>query len=186
MKIKEFGDLHALTTRFAGLDPQRLATLREAGETLEGELDEVVAEFYTALQAEPEMGSHLPGSLDHLKQAQRDWLQRVFFGAYDQDHAQALRQIGLVHFAVELPLEFMGLGMNRMRAALQRRLVSHYADRPDRLPQVLEALQAALDHNLLMMEYSYIESAMAGELEDFLEITGMSRDLFNNLAQMNR
>jgi len=186
MEIKEFGDLHALTTRFTGLGPQRLATLREAGQALDGELDEVVAEFYAALQAEPEMGAHLPDSLDHLKQAQRDWLERVFFGAYDPEHAHVLRQIGLVHFSIDLPLEFMGLGMNRMRAAIQRRLVSHYADRPDQLPEVLEALNAALDHNLLMMEYTYIESAMAGELEDFLEITGMSRDLFNNLAQMNR
>ena len=87
MEIKEFGDLHALTTRFTGLGPQRLATLREAGQALDGELDEVVAEFYAALQAEPEMGAHLPDSLDHLKQAQRDWLERVFFGAYDPEHA---------------------------------------------------------------------------------------------------
>jgi len=186
MEIKEFGDLHALTTRFTGLDQERLARLREAGEALGEELDEVVAEFYSALRTEPEMDAHLPDALDHLKAAQREWLKRAFFGQYDQDHAQGLRQIGLVHFSVELPLEFMALGMNRMRSAIQRRLVGHYAERPDRLSEVLEALNAALDHNLLMMEYTYIESAMAGELEDFLEITGMSRDLFNNLAQMNR
>ena len=186
MDIKEFSALHEQFIRFTGLDGNKLALLKEAGEVLGDELDEVVAEFYAALDTEEEMRAHLPPELEGLKSTQRQWLGRVFFGNYDVDHSHTMRQIGFVHYSIELPVEFMGLGMNRMRDSLQRRLVGHYADDPAKLTEVLSALNAALDHNLMMMEYTYIESMVAGELEDFLEITGMTRELFNNLAHMNR
>jgi len=48
---------------------------------------------------------------------------------------------------------------------------------------VLEAINAALGFSLMVMQESYQASTLAGELEKFLAITGMSRTLFNNLAE---
>ncbi len=93
-----------------------------------------------------------------------------------------MTHIGTVHVRVKLPVEFMTSGM----ALVLRELLAVVgnASSLDAATKVRAgaALSSACGFSQLLMQESYDSGKLAGELEKFLKITGMSRRLFDNLA----
>ena len=182
-------DFVALANRaklLAGLNPEDEALLRQEGAAILPHLGFVTEQFYGALLAVPETQRFLEGHLERLKLTHRQWLERLFTGHYDPDYAAYLYEVGRAHVRANLPSELMACGITQIGRHLYPILIRLYADRPDVLQQMLQAVNAALGFSLMLMLESYQDRLLTKELERFLAITGISRALFNNLANARR
>lgn len=96
-------------TNFEQEDRQRLEGMAE---TIEPVIDETVDAFYDHLNAYEEtveiFGQSTKG-IDQLKQAQRQYLQGVISGQYDEQYFQSRARIGKIHDMLDLgPKIYMG------------------------------------------------------------------------------
>lgn len=178
--------LCAYSKQFSNLDDAGIATLHAAYADIAPHLPRVTDVFYTHLQQIPKTLPFLEGRLEGLKSTHKAWLHELFTSDYGVEYTQKLYKVGDVHVKVRLPVEFMSGAMTIIHGELIRIFGDIYAHEPQRQLQVMEAVNAALGFSLLVMQESYQSSTLAAELEKFLQITGMSRTLFNNLAKAYR
>jgi len=87
---------------------------------------------------------------------------------------------------VQLPVEFMSSGIVLINNHLCPVLAEIYADDAAMMGRMVRAVNAVTGYSLILMQESYQTSLLAEELERFLAITGMSRKLFDNLANAYR
>jgi len=182
-------DLTALTEyakAFSALTPDKEAVLRELGLAVAPRLGEVTDHFYTKLQTIPQARPVLEGRIDDLKRTHVHWLRSLFDGPYDDSFTAAMYRVGDVHVRVKLPVEFMAGGIVLITEQLIELVGEIYRDNIDRYKQAMSALNSILGFCLFIMQESYQSSSLAEELEKFLKITGMSRKLFDNLANAYR
>ena len=183
MKEVDFDKLMSYARAFSRYTAEREATLVEASKDIMPRLAEVTDSFYATLQTIPEAQPFIEGRMDALKGTHHQWLQGVLKGPCDVNYTEAMYKVGAVHVKVNLPVEFMAGGTCLIQESFITLVTDIYADDPARVKSVLEALNAALGFSLMVMQESYQQSSLAEELEKFLAITGMSRTLFNNLAE---
>ena len=96
---------------FLEIDRQSVARIRELGEDILQEIDDILSSFYEKMLRSPEMSRILSGnSLNHAKQAQRQhWLENVFAGVFDESYMNRVTRIGRAHERVGLePRWYMG------------------------------------------------------------------------------
>jgi hypothetical protein len=178
-------DLFELTTyakAFSELTPEREACLLEIGEILKPRLGQVTDRFYETLQTIRKAQPFIEGRVDALKKTHRMWLEGLFTGPFDENFAAAMYRVGDVHVKVKLPVEFMAGATTLIGQELTQLVIDAYGSDPAKCRDALTAINAILGFCLLIMQESYQSSTLASELEKFLQITGMSRTLFNNLA----
>ncbi len=166
-----------------GLSPQLERELRLIAPEVIPHLDRITEAFYEELMALPTTSPFLEGRLDQLKKTHRTWLETLLTDDYDGEMAQFLERVGRRHVEVGLPLELMVGAMTILQRHLQVLLVELFGDDPERLKTALLAVTAALGFSLQLMQQTYHLSAMREELNRFLEITGISPQLFHNLAK---
>ncbi len=183
MKEVDFDKLMTYARAFSGYSSEREVILVEAGKDIMPRLAEVTDRFYAALQSIPEALPFVEGRLEQLKATHHQWLEGVLKGPCDIKYTEAMYKVGAVHVKVNLPVEFMAGGTCLIQDSFIMLVTDIYADKPARAKPVLEAINAALGFSLMVMQESYQASSLAEELEKFLAITGMSRPLFNNLAE---
>ncbi len=183
MKTPDFNKLMIYARAFSKYTPEREATLVEASRDMLPRLAEVTENFYATLQSMPETRSYIEDRLDALKGTHHHWLEGLISGPCDVNYTEAMYKVGDVHVKVNLPVEFMAGGICLIQDSFIALVTDIYADDPARARAVLEATNAALGFSLMVMQESYQASSLAEELEKFLAITGMSRTLFNNLAE---
>ena len=171
---------------FTGFTPEREALLSEVGIQIRPRLAEVTESFYRSLLQIPEAAAFLEGRIDSLKQTHLEWLLRIFTGPYDEEYASDMYRVGDAHVKVKLPVEFMAGAICLIQNELARLLGELYAGDTQRYTEVISAVNSVLGYTLMVMQQSYQSSTLAEELERFLAITGMSRNLFNNLADAYR
>ena len=179
----DFEKLMRYARAFSKYTPEREAQLAEASAELMPRLAEVTENFYATLLSIEETRPFIEGRLESLKGTHHQWLEGLLKGPCDVDYTKAMYRVGDVHVKVRLPVEFMAGGICLIQDSLIGVVSDLYAGDPERQRQVLEAINAALGFSLMVMQESYQASTLAGELEKFLAITGMSRTLFNNLAE---
>lgn len=179
---QDFEKLTRYAKSFSGLTPELEAALIEAGAVIRPKLRQVTDDFYQTLATIPEAASFVEGRVDTLKATHLRWMESLFSGPYDQAYVEQMYKIGYVHVKVNLPVEFMAGAMTLINNRLSGVLVETYGNDPAYLAKVLEAVSAITGLSLMVMQQSYQEASLAEELERFLQITGMSRVLFTNLA----
>ncbi|MDQ7072633.1 MAG: hypothetical protein Q9N32_02560 [Gammaproteobacteria bacterium] len=72
--------------------------------------------------------------------------------------------------------------MSMIRNELIQLITNEFYDDKEKMVLALSSINSITSFSLFVMQQSYQESTIAEELEKFLEISGMSRDLFTNLA----
>jgi len=178
----DFETLTAHAKSFAGLTPEREALLVEIGPAVSPALPGITEAFYATLATIPATATFLEGRLDLLKQTHLRWLGGLFTGPFDAAYAKAMYRVGHVHVKVSLPVEFMAGGTALIGDRLIAEIDKIYQDDDKLRLEALGAINAILGFSLIVMQQSFQNSSLHEELEKFLKITGMSRNLFNNLA----
>lgn len=179
---QDFEQLTHYAKAFSGLTPELESVLVKIGSEIKPQLAGVTQEFYRTLSSIPQAASFVEGRLDALQATHLRWMESLFTGPYDQDYVEYMYKIGFIHVKVNLPVEFMAGAMTLINNRLYGVLVDTYATDQGQLAKALEAVSAITGLSLLVMQQSYQEASIAEELEKFLQITGMSRTLFSNLA----
>lgn len=182
-------DMQALCTyarQFTGMDEDKVAVLRQVYPDISPRLQEVTDAFYERLQQIPKATAFIEGRIDGLKQTHVNWLHELFTSDYGEAYTRKLYHVGDVHVKVKLPVEFMTGAITIIQAELTHIFSEIYSQDQAMMGKVIQALNSATGFALLVMQESYQSSSMAEELEKFLQITGMSRTLFNNLAKAYR
>lgn len=177
-----FDELTRYAKQFTGLTPDREACLLEISAQLDPMLSEVTEKFYSKLAEIPETAPFIEGRLETLKKSHLGWIRSLFNGPFDVSCTELMYKVGDIHVKVNLPVEFMAGAMSMINNELIS-LVSKefYADK-EKMVLVLSSINSITSFSLFVMQQSYQESTVAEELEKFLEISGMSRVLFTNLA----
>ncbi len=181
-EMLDFPQLCAESKQLSGLTPQDEATLRELAALIVPALDAVTERFYSTLAAVPRTAAFIEGRVEMLKKTHRAWLESLFTRDLDAEYAQWMYQIGAVHVRVNLPVEFMTAGMSLVLRELLLLLGSSGSLDAEAKMRGGAAIGSVCGFSQLLMQKSYDSGKLAGELEKFLKITGMSRKLFDNLA----
>lgn len=89
---------------FIGIDQDTIDTLDEFRPMIEAALPDALKAFYAHISAWPELASMFKDQsrMDYARQAQYDHWQRLFQARFDDDYAQSVRKIGLVHSRIGL------------------------------------------------------------------------------------
>ncbi|MBP0049251.1 hypothetical protein H9C73_10935 [Marinobacterium sp. AK62] len=178
----DFTVLSEQAKAYSGFEAEDEALLIAEAERLSPYLQQITDAFYEELQTIPEAAPFLEGRIDALKTTHTAWLNRIFQGPYDADFAQYMHQVGVVHVQVKLPEKFMTSGIGLINKHLIPLLPEIYPQDAAKIGALLKALNAATSYCLLIM----LESYRGHELERFMEVTGISRVLYNNLAAAYR
>lgn len=182
MSNVDFAVLCEQAKAYAGFEPEDELILVQEAPRLESHFAAITDAFYAELQTIPEALPFLEGRIDALKTTHSAWLRKVFTGPYDADFAAYMHHVGVVHVQVKLPEKFMTSGIGLINKHLIPVLPELYADEVEKIGAVLKALNAATSFCLLIM----LESYRGHELERFMEVTGISRVLYNNLSAAYR
>jgi hypothetical protein len=178
-------DIAALTEyakKFSGLTPEYEALLAEVGPMIKPMLPAVTERFYETLGSIDKAAPFIEGRTDTLKATHLKWLETLFTGPYDSDYTATMYHVGDVHVKVNLPVEFMSGGITLIGNELHPVVSQVCGGDLDKCIKTSAAINAVLGFSLMVMQESYQSSSLAAELEKFLAITGMSRQLFDNLA----
>ena len=178
----DFNELVERTKQLTGFTADHESLLIEFRPEIQPFLGAVTEGFYTTLLSIPKTRAFLEGRTDALKQTHKRWLESLFTGPFDAEYAKAMYHVGQVHVQVQLPVEFMQGAATLIFGELLKVLTQINQDDPDRLGAIANAANAVIGFSVAIMQESYQASSLAEELEKFLAITGMSRNLFNNLA----
>jgi hypothetical protein len=166
----------------SGFDAEDEQLLLQEGARMLPFLAEVTEKFYAELQQIPAAVPYIEGRIEGLKATHLAWLNTVFSGPYDAGFAAHMHKVGEVHVQVKLPVEFMASGTLLIKKHLVPILTQVYADDVVRMGQMMKAVNGVTGFCLIIMQESYQSSLLAQELDKFMAITGISRALFNNLA----
>ncbi|GAB0153192.1 protoglobin domain-containing protein [Marinobacterium sp. BA1] len=166
----------------SGFDSEDEKLLIQEGGRLLPYLAEVTEKFYDELQQIPAAVPYLEGRVEGLKATHLAWLQTIFSGPYDANFAASMHKVGEVHVQVKLPVEFMASGTLLIKKHLVPILTQVYAGDALRMGLMMKAVNGVTGFCLIIMQESYQSSLLAQELDKFMAITGISRALFNNLA----
>lgn len=181
-----FAELGEYARAFAGLTPARDRLIHEVAGAVVPHLDRVTSSFYEQLQGVARAAPFLEGRLPSLRRTHRAWLETLFTAPYDTTFVERMYRVGDVHMRVGLPVEFMAGGMTMIADHLLPVLMAVANNNPARQEELVRAVTSALGYALIIMQESYQLSQLAGELDKFLAITGISRAQFNNLVAPHR
>ncbi|MBN1179132.1 MAG: hypothetical protein JXD18_07975 [Anaerolineae bacterium] len=157
-------------------DQKLLADMRPA---MERQAPAIVAAFYDNLQQNErayEILNAEPGRVDRLKGHLTHWLYSLVEGNYGDDYFDKRYRIGHRHVEVGLEPRYVIAAMMWCRIKASELMSAEYADDPDAAHR-MAALSKAMDLDLNIMLQSYDDK----RVEQFLEVTGFSKVLFENM-----
>lgn len=178
----DFDKLTRYAKALSGLTPELELILQQTSSQIKSKLGVLTEDCYQKLSMIEEAANLPDGRFDTWKATQFGWMEILFNGQYEQAYVEYMYEIGIIHVKEHLPFECMAIGMTLVKNRLSPILVETYGNDKAYLTKVLEAISAITGLSLLIMQQSYQEARLAEELEKFLMISGMSRQLFNNLA----
>ena len=181
MTDTDFAQLIENARQFSCLDDADIAVINSLADRVKPRLPEVTDRFYARLQSIDDAAFFLEGRLESLKKTHQAWLERVFSGVYDEDYALDMYRVGEAHVNVRLPLEFMAGAMTLITDALVP-ILEECAESNHEFARAISAVNSVLGFSLILMQESYHATSLANALNRFLKVTGMSRELFQNLA----
>ena len=165
--------------RFGALSSEECSLLAEMRPTLEKFAPQMVDAFYAQLEKFDRTHEILhakPGRLDALRRHLLKWLVGLADGRYDLAHFEERYRIGKRHVEVGLEPRFVVAAMSFCRHLAAPLIAAEYAGDP-RLAERWLALDKSMDIDLNIMLQSYDDQ----RIHQFLEVTGFSKELFENM-----
>lgn len=149
--------------RYLDFTPDDAAALAPLRGALAAERDALVDEFYRRLLADPTASDvvRLESRLERLKASLKDWLDRLFVDAIDDDWFARRSRIGRRHVEVGLPQRYMPLAMDVVRGHVTGIAVERCGGDPARLARTLKAVNKLLDLELTVMLDTYHADTIA-------------------------
>ncbi len=156
------------------------ALLVEMHAAIENRAVEIVELFYDHLQQFEHLNAILngePGRVERLKEHLKQWLLTLSDGTYGDAYYERRYRIGKRHVEVGLEPRYVMAAMAFCRAHAARLIVNgEYAADAQKEARA-RALNRVMDVDLNIMLQSYDDH----RITQFLEVTGFSRELFDNL-----
>ncbi|MFO1303994.1 MAG: protoglobin domain-containing protein [Burkholderiales bacterium] len=180
-----FAQLCEATREFVGLTPSREALLHGLAPGITPALDQVTDHFYRQLQRIARAAPMIEGRLPQLRATHRAALEAMFSSNYDAAYVERLYRIGEAHVRARMPIEFMSGGMAITGETLIPAVVKLCEPGEAQLA-ACGAVHCAMGFSLMVMQESYQLSRAVEEQERFLQVTGISRELFQSLANTHR
>lgn len=178
----DFDQLCAEARQLVGLSSADEATLRELAPILTPALDQVTDRFYAILGSQPRTAGFIVGRTDSLRKTHRAWLESLFTSTIDASYARWMHDIGSVHVRVNLPVEFMSSAMAVVQRELTALVAGNDALEAGLRARACAAISSACGFCELLMQKSFAVDRSADELERYLRITGVSRQLYEKLS----
>ena len=170
--ITEVKDLGGLTA-----EDQQL--LSEMEPLMEQKAPAIVEAFYTNLEKNERTKAILeaePSRVEKLKGHLTEWLLSLVGGDYEEPYYDRRYRIGHRHVEVGLEPRYVIAAMMWCRAHVAMLFMEEFAGDPQAETRVA-ALSKAMDLDLNIMLQSYDDK----RVDQFLEVTGFSKVLFENM-----
>jgi methyl-accepting chemotaxis protein len=149
---------------FLQIDGDTQAALREFREVLARHIDGVLDVFYRHVAANPATAKMFanPERMAHARAMQkRHWMESVFAGQFDDRYFAQVTEIGKVHQRIGLEPRWYTAGYCFVLNLVTKLAVDTYRKRPERLAQVLAAVNKAAFLDMDIATSVYIETNTA-------------------------
>ena len=146
--------------RFLKIDEQTKTALREFCLVLAPKIDPILDEFYAYLRSTPATAALL-GNAERVSRARalqkNHWLKNVFTGTFDDAYMAQVRTIGETHQRIGLePSWYTGAYCFTLNKLVDLAIVT-YRKKPERLAQILQAMNRAVFLDMELATSVYIE-----------------------------
>lgn len=169
-----------VTQLSGGLTAEEQDLLVDMKPAVEKHAAEVIDAFYENLEQNERTREILhaePGRIERLKGHLQKWLVSLVSGSYDESYFDKRYRVGHRHVEVGLEPRYVIAAMAWCRAEAVDMIVdAEYGDASDKDARCV-VLNKVMDLDLNIMLQSYDDK----RVEQFLEVTGFSKDLFENM-----
>jgi diguanylate cyclase (GGDEF)-like protein len=170
-----------------GFGPADAAALMQARSHVLPAVDAVVEEFYRRQTANEDIALIIGDqeTMRRLRLAQRQYLDDLFSGIYDEDYVNNRLRIGVVHKRIGVAPKYYLSAVGTLRQLVGHAIDAHVPDAA-RATQVKEAIGKLIDFDTALVFDAYIRSMMA-EIETVKEVAvRYARSLEEKVAERTR
>ena len=145
---------------FLSIDDATRNALREFQPLLAPDIDAILEAFYQHMNRTPDLAKVFAGhSIEHARRMQKaHWLNNVFSGRYDEEYFQQVTRIGQAHARIGLEPRWYMAGYCLVLNRLVQLATRHYRKKPERLAQVVAAINQAVFLDMDLAISVYIEA----------------------------
>jgi PAS domain S-box-containing protein len=144
--------------KYVGWTAEDARRIRAAAAVVEPVFDDIVEDFYDALEREPETRKAITGGqqqIARLKTTLREWLAELFSGQYDEAYVARRWRVGWRHVEIGLEQVYVNAALARLRQRLIEALEDRWRDHLRGLQQVTRSLNRLLDLELAIIQDAY-------------------------------
>jgi hypothetical protein len=177
---------------FSKLSEDERADLINLKSLLVETADTLAEAFYANLLAYEGTAKHFaehPERIVGLKGRLKKWYVSLSKGSYDEQYAQDRYRIGYRHVEVNLELRYMVAAMSFCRSFVTP-IIHEKLGTTSQADTAILALNKVMDLDLNLMLKTYVEknqeiitNAEQESLSRFLDVTGMSKELYHSLLR---
>ncbi|MCR6631748.1 MAG: globin-coupled sensor protein [Magnetospirillum sp.] len=149
---------------FLQIDEETCRTLREFREILSPKVDALLDDFYRHVSRTPATAAMFaaPARMDHARAMQKKhWLDSVFAGKFDDHYFATVTEIGKVHQRVGLEPRWYTAGYCFVLNKVFALAAEAYRKKPEKLAQVIAAVNKAAYLDMDLATSVYIETNTA-------------------------
>ena len=149
---------------FLRIDDETCRALREFREILDPRMDSLLEDFYGYVRANPAVADLFasPARMDHARAMQkRHWLDSVFAGNFDDRYFANVTEIGKIHQRIGLEPRWYTAGYCFVLNQVFAIAITAYRKKPEKLAQVLAAVNKAAYLDMDLATSVYIETNTA-------------------------
>lgn len=150
-------DLRGLL-RYARITDKTYALMKAFWPVAQKNLRPLLDAFYEHVERQPELAGMVRGQTERLKAAQTQHWERLFTRTIDRDYMQAVYRIGVAHVKIGLEPRWYITGYQFALSRLNRIAIETYADDPQHLADVLEALGIMVFFDMDMAIWAYLDA----------------------------
>jgi len=116
--------------------------LKECGNFIRVEIDDIVAQFYTRLVENDDMDRIIGNAdtLERLHRSMRQYICELFDGFYGMDYVNSRLRIGMVHQRIGLELKYYSASVLLLQNLLEK-VIRHHVKDTDRATDTVRALE---------------------------------------------
>jgi len=144
--------------RYVGWTADDAARVRQISALLAPIFDDLVNDFYAAIEHEPRTARIVSGGrtqILRLKDTLREWLKQLFAGPYDETYVTGRWRVGWRHVEIGLEQAFTNAAMSRLRDGLLQALERGWRGSSNDLCEAARSLCKLLDLDMAIIHDAY-------------------------------
>lgn len=168
--------------KYLGFTEQDIKRLNELAPKIEPYIPNVVSYVVKTLGAHPTLLNTLethPLPVETAVEILERWLKNVFSWNYGEDFGEQAYRIGSAHVGARINPKFMTLTMGNFVVATSF-IIGEMTEDKKALQAYLSSIEKAFMLNLTLMLQSY----EARRLDNFLRLSGMTRELYERMSSI--